>query len=331
MGKDSIIDLSLKNSWRTWFQFKKDKNFGFELYDFQYHLERNLEALFHDLNKGTYHHGGYRKFIVSDNKRREIPVASVRDRFVHRLIYDHLINIYDKTLIYDAWSCRVGKGLLASIERTQEFLTSYPEGYVWRGDVRKFFDSVDQEALLQILSLKVKNKVTFELLKEVIHSFTTLKDRGVGMPIGNLTSQIFANIYLNELDRFVKQQVKPKAYLRYGDDFLLVDSDLEKLNTFRTDTVRFLENELKLNMNAKNDRILNAKDGLRFLGVVLWPSGRILNKRSLGRATSRLKSKNVSSYSGLIKEHTGLKHMKRFNWTIYEKLLHQLDCKYDLV
>ncbi len=323
IGKDSI-DISLKNIWNSWRNFKKGKNFAHELHIFQYHLEKNLYELFQDLKNGRYHHGDYRTFIVCDNKRREISVASGRDRIIHRLIYDYLCKIYDKTFIYDAWSCRVGKGLLAAIERAQEFLKAYPDGFVWRGDVRKFFDSVDQATLLQMLSLRVKDVKTFNLLKEVIYSFSS--DQGVdrGMPIGNLTSQIFANIYLNELDRFVKYQVKPKAYLRYGDDFLLVEPDLEKLNFFRTSTVKFLENDLKLRMNAKNDRILKAKDGLRFLGVVFWPNGRILNKRSLGRANNRLKSNNISSYSGLIKEHTGHKHIKRFNWVIYEKLLSEL-------
>lgn len=92
------------------------------MHDFQYHLEKNLYELFRDLNAGHYRHGGYKKFVVCDNKRREISVASVRDRVAHRLVYDFLEKIYDKTFIYDAWSCRKGKGLLGAIERTQEFL-----------------------------------------------------------------------------------------------------------------------------------------------------------------------------------------------------------------
>ncbi len=168
--------------------------------------------------------------------------------------------------------------------------------------------------------MKIKDKVTLSLLKEVIYSFATAKEKSIGMPIGNLTSQIFANIYLNVLDRFVKRQLKPTAYLPYGDDFFLVETDLEKLKGFRTDTVRFLENELKLLMNEKNYRILKAKDGLRFLRVVLWPSGRILNKRSMGRASYRLTSNNISSFSGLIKEHGGRKHIKHFKWLVYKKL-----------
>lgn len=321
IGKESI-DLSLKNIWHSWFTFRKGKRSTAELHAFQYYLEKNLYALFEDLNSGRYPHGGYRKFVVCDNKRREISVASIRDRVVHRLIYDYLNKIYDKTFIDDAWSCRKNKGLLAGIERAQSFLKSYPQSFIWRGDVKKFFDSVDQETLLNILSLRIKNGATLHLLQEVIGCFTTEEDRMVGMPIGNLTSQIFANIYLNEFDRFIKHQVKPKAYLRYGDDFIMLEPDLGKLEIFRNNSITFLENELKMKINPKNDRILKAKDGLRFLGVILWPNSRILNKRSLARASNRLTFNNVSSYSGLIKEHTGRKHIKRFNWVVYEKLLH---------
>jgi retron-type reverse transcriptase len=124
MGNESI-DLSLKNIWKSWFEFRKGKRSDLKMHDFQYHLEKNLYELFQDLNNGHYRHGGYRKFIVCDNKRREISVASVRDRVVHRLIYDYLEKIYDKTFIYDDWSCRKGKGLLGAIERVQGFL-KYP-------------------------------------------------------------------------------------------------------------------------------------------------------------------------------------------------------------
>jgi len=121
MGNDSI-DLSLKNIWKTWTVFQKDKNWSKELHEFKFNLEQNLFRLFYDLNNGRYYHDGYRKFVVCDNKRREISVANIRDRLVHRLIYDFLVKIYDKTFIYDAWSCRTGKVLLGAIERTQMFM-----------------------------------------------------------------------------------------------------------------------------------------------------------------------------------------------------------------
>jgi retron-type reverse transcriptase len=162
MGSESI-DLSLENIWRSWFTFRKGKNFTAELHTFQYHLEKNLYDLFCELNSGQYRHGGYRTFVVCDNKRREISVSTIRDRVVHRIIYDYLNEIYDKTFIYDAWSCRVGKGLLGAIQRIQIFLQKYPNSYIWKADVKKFFDSVDHEALLNILSFRIKDEMTIRL------------------------------------------------------------------------------------------------------------------------------------------------------------------------
>lgn len=116
------MDLSLKNIWQSWFKFKKGKKATPELDIFQYNLEEELYNLAKDLNDGTYKHGSYKTFMVCDNKKREISVASVRDRVVHRTIYDYLTGIYDKTFIYDAWSCRKGKGLMGAIDRTQKFI-----------------------------------------------------------------------------------------------------------------------------------------------------------------------------------------------------------------
>lgn len=319
MGNESI-DLGLRNIWETWFEFKKGKRFTSDLNDFQYHLEQNLHALFKDLNNRTYRHRGYRKFIVCDNKRREISVANVRDRLVHRLIYDYLNPIYDKIFIFDAWSCRRNKGLLGAIERAQRFLELNPHGFIWKGDVKKFFDSVDQQVLLSMIALKIHDLKALYLLQEIIFNYSSFKGERKGMPIGNLTSQIFANIYLNELDRFVKHWVKPKAYLRYGDDFIVIETDLKKLKFSRTKTIDFLNIKLKLQMNMKSNKIIKAAHGLKFLGVKLWPSGRTLNRRNHLRIKEKLKMNNISSYSGLITKHGNVKQMKYFNWLVYEKI-----------
>ncbi len=170
MGSESI-DVSLENIWRSWFAFRKGKKWSKDLHEFQYLLEENLFTLHQDLICGQYKHGGYQTFMVCDNKRREVSVSTIRDRVVHRLIYDYLVKIYDKTFIYDAWSCRKGKGLMACIERTQSFLKSHPRGYIWKADVKKFFDSVDQQILLSLLARRVKDRVVYKLLVEIITSF----------------------------------------------------------------------------------------------------------------------------------------------------------------
>lgn len=150
------------------------------------------------------------------------------------------------------------------------------------------------------------------------------------MPIGNLTSQIFANIYLNELDRFVKHELKVKQYLRYGDDFILIEPDLQKLEGIRLRTIQLLGKTLKLRLNPKNDRILKVHHGLRFLGVVIYTKGRKLKERNLKRIARWLSFKNAGSYYGLIRKHGNEKNNKEFQWKIHElifrKRAYQVSC-----
>lgn len=172
MGNVCIkINLGLSNIWQSWFEFRKGKKSTDELENFTYNLEKNLWWLCWVLNKGYYQHSSYRKFIIQDNKRREISVASVRDRVVHRLVYDYLVEIYDKTFIYDAWSCRKNKGLSGAIARTEKFLRKYPKSFVWRADIAKFFDNVRQNILFKIISLRIKDNKALWLIKEILNSY----------------------------------------------------------------------------------------------------------------------------------------------------------------
>lgn len=125
---------------------------------------------------------------------------------------------------------------------------------------------------------------------------------------------------MNELDRFIKYAIKPQAYLRYGDDFIIISENCGQLQAFRNNTVEFLREKLRLEINGKNDIIVKARQGLKFLGVWIYPQGRKLNKRNWSRARKRLKHNNISSYSGLVKQHSKEKRIKEFNWLILEIL-----------
>jgi RNA-directed DNA polymerase len=138
------------------------------------------------------------------------------------------------------------------------------------------------------------------------------------MPIGNLTSQIFANIYMNEFDRFVKHDLKVKNYLRYGDDFIILADNLDRLNHIKSNSIKFLKEKLRLEINERNDIIIKAKWGLKFLGTVIFPRGRKLTKRNLARTKEKLDFKNISSYSGLLKKYSNPKNIKKFNWIILD-------------
>lgn len=144
------------------------------------------------------------------------------------------------------------------------------------------------------------------------------------MPIGNLTSQIFANIYLNELDRFIKHTLKVRAYLRYGDDLVVFENNPARLGHVRADVVRFLADGLKLQVNPKSDKIMKTSHGLKILGVKIWPYGRALSRRNEARVKARLHPGNVSSYRGVLKKHSHAQKLREFDWLVLERC-HQYD------
>lgn len=170
MGSDSM-DVSIEALWRCWKRFRTGKKRTTEFERFAYNLEEHLFSLQRDLADGTYRHGSYRTFEVRDPKRRMIAVASVRDRLVHRLLYDELVRLYDHIFLYDVWSCRKEKGLHGALDRAQNFLHAFPRGWVWRADIHKFFDHMDHAVLLQLLQRKIEDERMFSVLQEVIGSY----------------------------------------------------------------------------------------------------------------------------------------------------------------
>lgn len=173
MGREESINLSLSNVWKAWYTFRKGKKKSIEIDRFTYNLEENIYQLHKNLITGDYQHGFYKTFRLTDTKKRTISVASIRDRVVHRLLYDYLIGIFDKRFVFDAWSCRKDKGLLKAITRTQKLLSKYRFAYVWRRDITKFFDTMDQEVLKNLLRKVVIDSRTLQILDEVIASYSS--------------------------------------------------------------------------------------------------------------------------------------------------------------
>jgi hypothetical protein len=233
---------------------------------------------------------------------------------VHRLIYDYLNTIYDKSFQYDVWSCRKGKGLAACIERTQKLLRRYLGSYIWRSDIKKFFDNVDHGTLMRIISRKIKDPKALNLITEIVYSFHSSSGRNKGIPIGNLTSQIFANIYLNELYFFVKTKIKPLGYLRYGDDFIVIAATQKELSTIFSLTRAFLVKKLGMELNMKNNFFLRPKHGLKFLGVKIWPNSKYLLKRNVKKITSRVSLNNISSYRDMALKYGNKDLVRIIDW-----------------
>jgi RNA-directed DNA polymerase len=315
MVKD--IDINLIKLWEAWKHFRRGKRKTREINIFSYNLEREIFCLNHDIFHKTYRHVSYYSFVVKDNKKRKVSVANIRDRVVHRLLYDYLVLVYDKSFSYDAWSCRKNKGLIGAISRIKYFAKKYPSACCFRGDIKKFFDSVSQEKLIKILERKINGDAMW-LAKEIISSYQTIP--GLGMPIGNLTSQIFANIYLNEFDRFVMHFLKPICYVRYGDDFIIFANNEDEIIRIKDHVEKMLDTELKLKLNSKNNYIFKCRRGIKMLGVIIWGKNILLNKRINHRWKEKLNLKNSSSYRALVCRYGKKTEKQIFNWKIAQKL-----------
>ncbi len=197
---------------------------------FESDVERSIFQLHRDLTSGDYRHGSYSAFTICDPKQRPIHKATVRDRIVHHAIFSVLNPIFEPTFIAHSFSCRVGKGTHKAVAALESILGQVSANakhpcFVLKCDIHQFFASVDHTILLKILGRKITDEATLHLLSEIIHSFPAHQS-GKGIPIGNLTSQLFANVYMNEFDQFVKHTLRVKHYIRYTDDFVLVADNI---------------------------------------------------------------------------------------------------------
>lgn len=214
------ISVEYSAVYKAWLAFRKGKKASLSIDSFAYNIEEDLSRLATELTNRSYEHGGYDQVIVREKKRRDLAVSNIRDRVVHRLLYDHLLPIFDPVFDFDVWSCRKNKGLHKGLARTRQLLTRHDSSYIWRADITKFFDSVDHKLLTKCLHRRLEcDETVMWLCQEVIDGYSIKPVQGI--PIGNLTSQLFANIYLHESDCFVRHHLKPQAYVRYGDDFIL--------------------------------------------------------------------------------------------------------------
>lgn len=268
--------ITIENLFQAWDEFKKEKRNKKDVQRFERHLEDNLFNLYTELKRKTYRHGTYQEFYVTDPKRRHIHKSNVRDRVLHHLLYKYLYELFDKHFIYDSYSCRKSKGThkaVKQLEKLARVVSKNYSGECWslKCDVRKFFASVDHNILKKLIVSKVRDESINWLINNVIDSFSSEGRLGYGIPLGNLTSQIFSNIYLNELDSFVKHKLKMRYYLRYADDFLILTSG-NKLHKEYLDNIRvFLTDQLKLELHPKKISTRKLRWGIDFCGYIVLP------------------------------------------------------------
>jgi len=273
--------VSFENIHLGYLKARKGKRYKKDILSFSFNLEENLISIKNDLNDGTYKHGEYKEFIINDSKKRKIKAPTFRDRVVHHSLCNIIEPIFDRTFNFDSFACRKGKGTHRAIKRLKSFLKNNGELYCYKSDVSKYFDSVDHEILMSLIKKKIRDKKVIWIIKEIIKSASSGKD-GVGIPIGNLTSQLFANIYLSKFGHFAKNSMKEKMCLRYMDDFIFLGRK-HRLRVVSKKTGHFLLNKLNLIVNPKKNIIFPTYKGIDFLGYVIFRNYVLLRKRTVRR------------------------------------------------
>ena len=289
----------------AWREFIKGKRSKKDIQEFGLRLMDNIFSLHADLANRSYKHGGYQAFKINDPKPRRIHKASVRDRLLHHAIYRQLYPFFDRVFVPDSYSCRLNKGTQKAINRFRKFIYKTSKNntktcWVLKCDIRKFFENIDHQILINILENNIPDKHIIWLLKEIINSFSA-KQVGVGLPLGNLTSQLFVNIYMNECDQFVKHKLKAKYYIRYADDFVILSDNRMRLLSLVRPIKEFLQETLKLGLHPKKLSISTVASGIDFLGWVSFPDHRILRTKTKQRMFKKLNDKNFQSYLGVLR------------------------------
>jgi len=288
---------------------RRGKRTRAEVQRFELDLEGNLIQLHNELILGTYKTGKYRQFIVPEPKERIVAALPFRDRVVQHALVDVLDPIWERRFIPESYACRVGRGTHKGADKAQAMLRrvkrEHGKVYVFKADIAKFFYSIDHAVLKSLVRKRIACKQTLALIDAIIDS-TVKADTHVGLPIGNLTSQLFANIYLHELDEFVKHKLREKNYCRYMDDFCIVHHNKDHLHLLRIEIEQFLLDKLRLKTNAKTQvfpvGIFHGR-ALDFLGYRIWTTHRKLRKSSIQRITRTMKKFQMQYAAGKVTLH----------------------------
>ncbi len=293
---------SIENIFAAWARFSDGKRSKADVMAFELHLEDTLFSLRDCLLSGEYRHDPYEPFTIYDPKQRRIHKATVKDRVVHQAIVNVIEPLFESRFIHDSYSCRIGKGTHAAVDRLRTFLRQASHNntrtvHALKCDVKKFFASVNHDTLLSLLARQIDDLKTMELLENIIGSFSVADRQGI--PLGNLTSQLFANMYLHELDWYAKNSLHEKHYLRYCDDCIVLSESREHLSDVIKSIDTFLNRALFLQLHPKKVFIRTWAQGIDFLGYVLFPHATVIRRKTATRMLRRVNEENVASYLGV--------------------------------
>ena len=309
--------FSLENLYRQYLRCRRQKRNTHNALRFEANLEENLVRLREDLDNRTYHPSRSVCFVVKQPKFREIFAADFRDRVVHHVLVAVLERLWEPIFLHDSYACRTGKGTHRAVHRLQQFMRRVTHngtkpGFALQLDIRGFFFHIDKEMLFQIIARRIRDEAVLWLARTIIfHDCTEgavyKTDRRLwrhipphktlfgtenqrGLPIGNLSSQFFSNVYLNELDRFVKHHLKASQYLRYSDDFVLVHEDPAQLLAWRAQIEAFLAERLRVRLTDPFATPQPIRNGVDFLGYIVRPDYLLVRRRVVNRLKARLQA-----------------------------------------
>ncbi|MBU1198779.1 MAG: reverse transcriptase/maturase family protein [Nanoarchaeota archaeon] len=274
-----------KNLELAWRKARKHKTLKPYVIEFEKNLKENLLLIRLELLLHSYRPKPLEIFILRDPKTRVISKSDFRDRVVHHALCNIIEPIFEKTFIHDSYANRKGKGTHKSIQRFEQFKRKVTKNntakcFVLKADIKHYFDNVDHDILIKIISNKIQDKRVLFLIKTILKNHK-IKQKGKGMPLGNLTSQFFANVYLNELDYYIKHTLRIKHYLRYVDDFVILHKSEEKLAGYKEKINSFLKKEIDLELHPEKSNIISTYQGTTFLGLRIFSHYKLLKKNNI--------------------------------------------------
>ena len=301
------------NAIKAYMKARKCKRLRPEVLEFEQNREDNLQKAIDAIQNGDYTPGKYRIFKVWEPKERIIMALPFFDRVIQHMIVNIIEPIFEKRFIFHSYACRKGKGAHEASDTLSKWLYELEvvQGkkiYAIKGDIHHYFQSIDHAVLKTEIRKVIKDAGVLALLDRIIDHNGNMPD-GVGIPVGNLTSQLFANIYLDALDQFIKHELGVEAYIRYMDDFVILSPDKEQLRNWLARIEHFLREELKLEFNPKTT-ILAAKNGIDFVGYKHRATHRKVRKDSIkrikrtikkcesGKITKEQLQKSIQSWTG---------------------------------
>jgi len=286
--------FSKENLYLAYLQARKGKRKKLHTLDFEKSIGRNIDSLYEEIRTEKYKPRAYHQFKVFEPKERIINAPAFRDLVVQHAVYKVIYPIFDKTFIDTSFACRKGGGTHKASLYTQKELRKYSsELYFVKLDIRKFFYSIDRDILQKLFTEKIKD----QRFLRIMNAFT-LMDSPKGIPIGNLLSQIYALIYLNKLDHYVKRELKVKSYVRYVDDFVLIGLTINEAKNYKKLCEKFVQEKLKLELSHWH--IQKIKRGINFVGYRTWKKKKFVRKHSMYKMKKAIKKKKINSIISLI-------------------------------